>query len=376
MKSLLLVTTLLGGEGPTGVETHVRQIMKEAQRSGHDSLLITPYTGSRLARAPFRPLKNLRDEYGRILYRTAQAWAVRRQLRLLLRRHSGRRVTIYAQCPLTAKAAMAARAHRKSLVVEAVHYNISEAAEAVASGQARSDGPWASHLCRLEREHLPRVDRIAFVSEFMRQTVNARVPAIRSVPQATLPNFAAEPAHFIWPDPSDRDLIAIGTLEPRKNQAFLLRVLAECRRLGRTYSLTVVGSGPDLHELEMLTRSLCLESQVRFLGFQARAAELIPRHRVLVHAAKSENCPLIIAEALACGRPVMAPPVGGIPEMFRDRIEGRYWNLEEPASAAESLVALMDNPEMYASLALAARRRYVEAFSGLHSRWIQFLLPP
>lgn len=374
-KSLLLVATLLGGDGPTGVETHFHHIMKEAAAADHETRLVTPYTGHRWARAPFRPLKHWRSEHARIAYRTCQSLSIQRQLRRLLQRHPGRPVTIYAQCPLTAGAAVAARGRGSALVALAVHYNISEADEAISRGAARSGGPLARNLLRLEREHLPRVDRIAFVSGYMRQIVNARVPAIAHVAQTTLANFTDDPVEFSLPAAGDRDLIAIGTLEPRKNQSFLLNVLAECRRLGRNYTLTLAGAGPDRASLEKHSRSLGLEAQVLFLGFHRRGAALIPRHRVLVHAAKSENCPLIIAEALAHGRPIMAAPVGGIPEMFRDRIEGRYWDLEHPAAAAAALIELLDHGAGYASAAAAARRRYDDAFATLRSRWIRFLLP-
>jgi len=374
---VIVIVTLLGGDGPTGVEAHLHHIRQAALDDGATVYLVTPYTGNRLARAFYRPLKNARGERGRIWYRWFQAWTLRRQVRAILERHRHAIVTLYAQCPLAAHAVLNARAdcHSGARVVATVHYNGSEADEIVSRGWAQPDGPWSHHLRALERSTLPRLDAVAFVSDFMRRQVNERLPALRSVPQATLFNFAEDPGPGAERIPPAADLIAVGTLEARKNQAFLLQVLAECKRLGKGYSLTVVGDGPDRANLEGLARDLGLAPQVTFLGFQRQASTLIPGHRALVHAAVAENCPVIIAEALACGRPVVAGAIGGIPEMFRDRIEGRYWNLDNPAQAAQCLIDLLDDGPEYTRTAAAARARYEAVFLGLRSQWLRFLLP-
>jgi glycosyltransferase involved in cell wall biosynthesis len=374
---VLVLSTLLGGDGPTGVEAHLQQISAAATERGWAVYLVTPYSGSRWIRAFYRPFKNVRREALAVFYRRCQAGSLRRQMRAILRRHPDSPVTLYAQCPLSAQAALRARTDAQSaaVAVAAVHYNVSEADEIVLRGWARPDGPWSRHLSAVERYTLPQLDRVAFVSDFMRRLVNGRLPSLSTVYQETLFNFAGDPAEGSSERSTGADLIAIGTLEARKNQAFLLQVLAECKALGKVYTLTVVGDGPDRPALEALSSSLGIQNQVIFLGFQRNAAELIPRHQILVHAATSENCPVIIAEALACGRPILAPAIGGIPEMFRDGIEGRYWNLDRPEEAAALLASLLDDRPRYHRTAAAARARYEEVFLNLRSRWLQFLVP-
>ncbi len=374
---VLVIVTLLGGDGPTGVEAHLRQIRQTALENSVKVYLVTPYTGSRLARGFYRPLKNARSERGRIWYRRFQAGTLRRQVRTILARHPGDAVTLYAQCPMAAKAVLNARQdrHSSARAVATVHYNVSEADEIVSRGWARPDGPWSKHLEALERSTLPRLDSVAFVSDFMRRLVNDRLPSLRAVRQETLFNFTDDPGETAAADHPHADLIAIGTLEARKNQAFLLHVLAHCQRLGKRYGLTIVGDGPDRAELGELARTLGIEPQVTFLGFRRQASALIPWHRALVHAATSENCPVIIAEALACGRPIVAAAIGGIPEMFRDGIEGRYWNLDDPEQAARCLIDLLDDGPVYRRAATAARARYDAVFLGLRAKWLRFLLP-
>lgn len=369
---LLAVTTLLGGVGPTGVETHFNQVLRHAQELGHRTRLFTPYTGPRWLRACFRPLKNWRTERAQVMYRSAQGSVIAQQLAALSRRSAGP-ATIYAQCPMAARGALRlARDLPGWRVVLIVHYNGAESAEVVDKGIAQPGGPWCRHLDRVEREVLPRVSKIVFVSDYMRRIVNARLPEITAVPQQTLLNFPPPPAPTVDAAPRG-DVIAIGTLEPRKNQAFLLKVLAKARERGADYSLALVGDGPDRIMLERLRDELGLRDRVEFLGFRADAARLIPHYRVLAHAAQLENCPITLIEGLSHGRPLLAGAVGGIPELYRDGVEGFFWDLQDPAHGAERLITLLGDGRKYASMAEAARSRYDRDFAHLPTRWVEML---
>jgi glycosyltransferase involved in cell wall biosynthesis len=372
MWPLLVVTTMLGGRGTTGVETHLNEILQTAAGLGHRTRLVTPYTGPRWLRAFFRPLKNQRPERAKVLYRAAQGWLIEAQL-AALRRQSPEPTTIYAQCPMSARGALnVAQNSPDWRVILVVHYNGSESSEVLDKGVARRAGPWCRDLDHIERTVLPRVSKIIFVSQYMRRIVNARLPEIARVPQETIMNFPPKPVERPSVE-SKGDIISIGTLEPRKNQAFLLQVLAKARDSGAHYSLTLVGDGPDRRKLEQLRAELSLREQVHFHGFCSDAARLIPEYRVLAHAAQLENCPITLIEGLSYGRPVLAAPVGGIPEIFRDGVEGIFWNLRDPGSAAERLIALLENPSRYAAMASAAKARYANTFAHLPARWVEML---
>lgn len=374
MTPVLAVATMLGGDGVTGVETHLNGILREAGARRIRNQLVTPYTGPRWVRAVVRPVKNVRHEVARVFYHSAQGWLLALQLRAV-RRTARQPVVVYAQCPNSASAALrASRGSAAYRVVLVVHYNRAESEEVVAKGIARPGGVWCRHLDRVERETLPRVSKLIFVSDYMRRIVNARIPGISSVPQETIMNFPGSAAGGAVVEPAAGDIIAIGTLEPRKNQAFLLHVLAQARDRGARYSLALVGDGPDRARLERCSAELSLGDQVRFLGAQNDAARLIPNYRVLAHAARLENCPITLIEGLSCGRPLLAGAVGGIPEIFDDGVEGCHWDLNDPARAAEQLIALLESPRRYAAAAAAARDRYQRAFSHLPQRWLDSLV--
>ena len=114
---------------------------------------------------------------------------------------------------------------------------------------------------------------------------------------------------------------------------------------------------------------------MQFLGFQGNAARLLSGHRAYVHSAVIENLPIVLIEALATGIPVLAAPVGGIPEVFTDGGEGFYWPLDDPAEGASRLIALLEDPARYAALADAAVQRFEQHFetSVVASRLLDFL---
>lgn len=382
MTSTLIVVSMLDGKGPTGVETHFNQVIARARGFDIDASLVCPYPAQRLwasaARVARRGVSRLDRERAGIMDAWIQCKVIESKLvRVVTQAQArGRSVTLYAQDPLSALVALRIKERFDCRVVLVVHYNVSVADELVMKGEAERHGPLWRFALRTELAALPRVDMLIFVSQFMRRVVMERLPQLADVRHAVIHNFIGEPSP---PEPRvsyDADLIAIGTLEPRKNQAFLLRVLARAKERGRRYTLTLVGNGPDGPSLAALARELGVDDQVRFMGFQKNAARLIARHRVLVHAARVESMGIVLVEAMAAGRPVLAPAVGGIAEVFDDRIEGFHWPLDDVDAAAALLVEVLSDEALYARLAQAALQRYRTGFDSdiLVSHWLTALL--
>lgn len=386
MKKTLIVVSLLDGKGPTGVEAHFNQLLAEARAAGMEAVLAAAYPARRwwaaAARKLVPALRLVHVEYAEMFSFWINGVVLAGKLSTLLARSSGD-VTVYAQDPVCARVALRVRQtlqqqqRRLCRVVTVVHYNASQAGELLASG-GDGAGPLARYLLAAEAAALPGVDHLIFVSRFMQAHVAQRLPALRCVAQSVIPNFAARAVAAETGAPAPRavaDLIAIGTLEPRKNQAFLLRVLARATARGCRLTLTLVGDGPDRTMLTALAAQLRVQDQVRFAGFQQHAGRLIAQHRVLVHAAVLENLPITLIEALAAGRPILAPAVGGIPEIYRAGVEGYFWPLDDIDAAATVLIDLMGDPAGLDRLARAARERYRQHFACdlLLGRWLATL---
>ena len=362
----VLIATLLSERGPTGVQTHICAVKQHLLARGIGVSVATPFLGPKWILypvfAPRRLLDAVNAEAGVWWYRHWHYILLKLVLRTTLRACGP--VVIYAQCPLSARAALETRVDAVNQhVIMAVHFNISHAEEWATERKISRGGRLYREIKSLEQDVLGRLDGLLYVSRFMRATIEQNVPAARAVRSAVIPNFIAEPDRGGSPE-SIADLITVGALNHRKNQAFLLRVLAAAAQRGRRFTLSVAGDGNARAALEKLARELGIEHQVHFLGFRRDVPRLLRGHRAYVHAAQLENLSITMIEALASGLPVFAAPVGGTPEIFSDNVEGVYWSLDDPAGGAEKLIALLEDGPRYASMRNAARLRFSREFSA------------
>ena len=345
-----------------GTQKHFSVFVAEARRCGVAAEVLTPFhapkalwfsllaTGKAISHAS-KPLHAWWYEYTRL-----------QLLKRVLARHIPHSAAvIYAQDPISTEAALFLKRQGYPVeVVSAVHFNVSTADEWVGKGSLTRRHPLYRQMLARDARVLPKVDRLVFVSQFMQKQAQARLPELREVPSRVVPNFVPAAAEVADPD---TDLITIGTLEPRKNQAFLLQVLRRAHAQGYRYRLSIVGDGPCRAELQASAKALGLEPYVTFFGALSNAAELLARHRAYVHAARMESFGIVLVEALAAALPVFAAPVGGVPEVFSDGVEGRYWSLDDPDVAAARLIGVLEDPARYRRMTEAARARHAAYFS-------------
>jgi len=360
----ICIATIMRPSGDTGVQTHVNSFLSFLRRRGHEAVFVTPFSAPSALVYPVFALRRLVDPVNGPLsvwwYRHWHGHFLRIALTRALAREKGA-VVIYAQCPVSAAAALRARHNPEQQIVMVVHFNVSQADEWVGKGRVRPGSRSYRSIQRFEERTLPQLDGVVYVSQFIRELLEARIPALRRIRASVIPNFLELPP--VKQDAGIRgDLVTIGTLEPRKNQAYLLAILSAAARKGHHYTLTLIGDGPDRAGLEQLARRLGIESKVRMLGFRSDVSTLVASHRLYCHVARQESFGLAIAEAMACGTPVAACPVGGVPEVFRSEIDGFFWPLDSPERAARILIDHMTDEPHLAQMGAAGRERVIECF--------------
>ncbi len=361
----VVIAMLLRDRGTTGVQTHVRVLREWLSAQGRPATLVTPFDAPGWSRlvllalvALRRVLETLSPPLAVRLYRWGHGWCLRQALRRHLQQGPG--AVIYAQCPVSAAVCLQLQPGRHAAVAMAVHFNESQADEWADKGAFARGSRHHGRIREFEAKWLPAVDALVFVSRYMQERVCMQHPACVGVEQAVIPNFVS-PAPPAPAGSPAADLVCIGTLEPRKNQHYLLDIIAAARDQGRPLSVTIVGDGPDSPELAARARELGIAEWVRFTGFARHAASLIHVHRALVHVARIENLPLVVLEAFACGKPVFAVPAGGIPEILDDGVEGRHLPQADPARAARIIRDSLDDPAGLAAWGRAALERHQAA---------------
>ncbi|MDK3160137.1 glycosyltransferase family 4 protein [Kamptonema cortianum] len=363
----ILIATLMREQGETGVQTYFNMLRDYLVQIGRETAIITPFSYFSWLVIPVFALRKLIDplngEWSVWWYRYWHYFFLKQALKQSLRNAAqpGINPLIYAQCPLSAKAALEVRQNPQQKVVMVVHFNVSQAEEWAEKGKIQVKGNLYRTIQELEEKILPQLDGIVYVSQFMQSQVETRIPATQSLNKICLPCFIAKPTPLNSLE-KKRDLINIGTLEPRKNQAYLLEVLAAAKKQGFHYSLSLVGDGSDRAKLAQLADTLGITEQVKFWGFQPQASQLLASHRLYVHSAKIDNLPISLLEALASGLPVLAGDVGGISEIFNSGVEGYFWTLDNPEFAAKQLIEILENKSLYQALSQAAESRFHGCF--------------
>lgn len=103
-----------------------------------------------------------------------------------------------------------------------------------------------------------------------------------------------------------------------------------------------------------------LPSAIRMLGFMPDIAGVLNALDVLVVASATETGPLVLAQALACGAPVVSTPVGWAPQLLGDGQCGELFPIGDPAALAGQLAHLLVQPDARAAMGRAARQRALE----------------
>jgi colanic acid/amylovoran biosynthesis glycosyltransferase len=112
-------------------------------------------------------------------------------------------------------------------------------------------------------------------------------------------------------------LLAVGRLHPVKDHAVLIHACTLLRDAGIDFQCTIVGKGPERERLETLIRQSCLQDRLLLFGYATpqQLDSLYSDSDVVVLTSRSEGIPLVLMEAMARGKIVLAPAITGIPEI-------------------------------------------------------------
>jgi N-acetyl-alpha-D-glucosaminyl L-malate synthase BshA len=155
--------------------------------------------------------------------------------------------------------------------------------------------------------------------------------------------------------PDEKILIHLSNFRPVKRVLDCVRAFSKIAP--RVPSrLLMVGDGPDRAPAEMLARELGVADRVVFLGKQMRVAHLLPIADVMLVPSEMESFGLAALEAMACGVPAVASRVGGLPEVVTDGVDGYLVPVDDTQAVAEAALRLLEDAELHARVAAAARR--------------------
>ncbi len=159
----------------------------------------------------------------------------------------------------------------------------------------------------------------------------------------------------------------IANLIPIKGHTDFLEMAAHLREEAIDAEYWIVGD--DIHQtgygqkLRRRVAELGLACAVKFLGHQSDIPDILNQLSIVVCASHVEPFGRCVAEAMACGCPVVATRVGGIPEVVEDGHSGLLVPPHSPRELANAVASLVRDPDLAHRLAQAGRSRICNQFS-------------
>lgn len=152
------------------------------------------------------------------------------------------------------------------------------------------------------------------------------------------------------------DLLFVGAISLRKGVPYLLSAFKALRHPRKT--LTIAGT-QERAVVERMRALGLLTDEVRLLGHvpQPQLKELMSRSHALVLPSLEEGLAMVMAQALACGCPVVASRNTGAEDLFSDGVEGFITEAVEERSLTDRLQALADDPSLQERMRAAAVQR-------------------
>lgn len=142
---------------------------------------------------------------------------------------------------------------------------------------------------------------------------------------------------------SNEDIVIgiVSALRPEKRHVDFLEAFQVLVKRGYPVKAVLVGDGPERPRIESAIAEAGLARHVVTTGFQADVRPFLEISELCVLSSVTETCPMAILEAMSMGKAVIAPNIGGVPELIVDQRNGRTYavgNIKQLADCIESIL--------------------------------------
>jgi glycosyltransferase involved in cell wall biosynthesis len=197
---------------------------------------------------------------------------------------------------------------------------------------------------KIYADYVNYVDHLIYVSEAQKNETFSYFPFKKS---RVIHNgydgelFKYERAHF----KGKRDMIkiiSVGSLTFNKGHDLLLRAMKE---LDKRFNLVLVGDGVNRKKYELTIRKRSLQNRVKLIGEvePSHVKDLMLECDVYCQPSRTESFGIAVLEAMACGRPVVASRVGGLPELVSEGFNGYQFEPGNVGDIARKIQMAADN---------------------------------
>ncbi len=217
---------------------------------------------------------------------------------------------------------------------------------------------------QLESWLWPLSARIICNANVLKEIMRSRhgIPATRI---EVIPNGVD--ADFFSPMPdqiADHPLVAyVGRLVEAKDPMTLVEGFRLASERMADARFCIVGNGPLRAKVQRFIDRHLLEGRIQLLPGMSDARPILRKARVFAMASIQEACPNAALEAMACGLPVVATRVGGLPEIIEHGVNGGLFNPGDPCGLADALCELLLDEDKRRTVAIGAREMVLARYS-------------
>ena len=145
--------------------------------------------------------------------------------------------------------------------------------------------------------------------------------------------------------PRSRPKIAhISNFRPVKDPQSMAHIFLNIRKQIDA-ELWLIGDGPEMEAVKTIFKESEFENDVTYWGIQKQVVPILAQTDLLLLTSLYESFSLAALEAMACGVPVLAPKVGGIPEVVVDGRTGFLYPANQNSHAVDIAVKLLSDPD-------------------------------
>jgi glycosyltransferase involved in cell wall biosynthesis len=218
---------------------------------------------------------------------------------------------------------------------------------------------WDHRERRLVKFLLEKSDIVLAVSRTLLRKVLEELPGVHLPRTGLLPNGAPLDSIVTVEGIQEQAglppeyVLTAGHLIYRKGIDIIIAALRIAKDRGMRLHLVIAGDGPERDNLLQQSHDYGVSDQICFVGNQShrQVLRLMKSCLLFVLASRAEGMPLVIAEAMACGKAVVASNVDGVPEIVQDGTTGILVPPEDPVSLAVALMKLYSVADFRETLA-------------------------
>jgi glycosyltransferase involved in cell wall biosynthesis len=241
------------------------------------------------------------------------------------------------------------------------------------SGEFRATS-WRKRLLQVRARAMTRpAARVIAISEFVKgQLASGGVPESKMVVRhlgVDIDRFRPDPqAREEWArrfslGPGEVILSTVSYLRPFKNPQILVEACGELARRGVAARLFVAGDGEMLPDLKRLSNRLGVDGRIQWLGNVADPKALLQASDIFLLASVGEAFGLVLAEAMACGVPVVGSRSGSLMEVVADGRTGVLCTPLDARAFADAIERLVRDVPLRQHMAAEAIERVRKRFS-------------